>query len=369
MIRILADESIPCVEDLFAPLGHLRLLPGRSLGRSDIADANVLLVRSVTTVGEPLLTGSKVRFVGTSTIGVDHLDTAYLDDQGICYASAPGCNALAVVQYVVSVLAGLNCLGEDRKAVVVGGGNVGSRVYAALVALGFDCFCYDPFLDVDCGMKLVDFDFLRGADVLCLHTPLTRTGAHPTQGMFDLQVLSQLKEGSLLINAGRGEVIDTAALTRVLDSEQNLRVVLDVWHNEPDIDRDLLHKIVLGTPHIAGYSLEGRVRGALMVHAALCRQLGVAKKYAEDLRRQVCRRILGDPVDMAVDGRNAAILGAYDARRDHRRLAAEANHLPPAFDKLRKHYPVRREFSHYRCAGVSEDERRALRALGFLLPQ
>ena len=369
MMKIVADENIPFARDLFSSLGELHLLPERMMQADDVRDADVLLVRSVTNVSQELLQGSSVKFVGTCTIGIDHLDTTFLDQNGIAYASAPGCNAFAVAQYVLAALATINRLQASQKAVVVGGGNVGSRVYRHLETLGFSCGCVDPFLSPNNGLTLVDFDAIYDADIVCMHTPLTISGPHPTFHMFDEAVLQKLKPNAVLLNAGRGAVIDNAALLSVLTHRPDLTVVLDVWENEPDIDIALLHSVALGTPHIAGYSFEGRINGSFMIYQALCEFLG---HDAEDIAQQihfVRTKAFGEPLPVCVKSLHAAILNSYLLSEDHKALLEVAGELPSAFDRLRKYYPQRREFSHFHLYNVPNDLAPTLKKLGFCLDE
>jgi len=366
-MKIVADENIPYVKELFCPLGEVVLKAGRHLTSADIKEAEVLLVRSVTPVNARLLAGTKIRFVGTCTIGVDHVDTCYLDDCQVGYASAPGCNANAVVQYVVSALAHLNLLKADKSVVVVGGGNVGSRVYKMLELLGFSCCCYDPFLDKNCGLKLCDFTAAYDADIVSMHTPLTKGGDYPTWRMFGGDELERLKSDVLLLNAGRGGVIDQNALHRVLASKRDMRAVLDVWENEPEIDKTLLEKVLIGTPHIAGYSFEGRMGGALMIFDAVCDYFHIDKSKADRVRSEVMRHAFGRRNDLYFTGVRDAILHCYDIAADHDSLIDTRARLPQAFDLLRKNYPKRREFSHYRCKNVPPASRGTMQSLGFVI--
>ncbi len=373
-LKIVADENIPHLHALFSAFGNINALPGRKISATDVADADILLVRSVTSVSAELLRDSGVRFVGTCTIGTDHLDTDFLTQHNIAFASAPGCNANAVVQYVVGVLAELDRLHEQANVVVVGGGNVGGRVYDALHALGFHCQVVDPFLPQDGHRPMSDFDAVFEADIVCVHTPLTTDGPHPTHHLFNQSVLQQLKKNTLLINAGRGGAIDNAALLRVLEQRSDLSVVLDVWENEPDINPSVLAKVNVGSPHIAGYSLEGRLNGALMIFDALkhfllaggqCDIAGITQ--AEIAKQTVELQALGSPETIAAQTLRETICAVYPVSRDHKHLVEAVNGLPDSFDALRKNYPQRREFSHYRCANVPTAISKKLQSLGFII--
>lgn len=366
--KIIADENIPFVRELFASFGDVYLLKGRDISTRDVQDADVLLVRSVTQVGQHLLNGSSVKFVGTCTIGIDHLQTDWLNANNVQWASAPGCNALGVVQYVLSCLAIHERLEQRNKIAIVGCGNVGERLYRTLKSLGNDCVCIDPFKTRDEVPDLGHFEDIYACDVLCLHTPLTKTGSHPTWHLFSAQVLQKLKPGALLINAGRGAVVDNQALLALLQKGQDLNVVLDVWEPEPDISVELLRRIALGTPHIAGYSYEGKVNGSLMIFDALCRFAALDEKqniHLQDLKQNVLKLAFGEAQTLVADSATQAILATYDVRDDDQRLRAQVDKLPAAFDVLRKTYPVRREPGHYVLQGASIDAQRAMH-LGFV---
>lgn len=350
-MKIVADENIPFVNELFAPIGEIVLRPGREICPSDVKSADVLLVRSVTPVNEALLAGSKVKFVGTCTIGVDHLDTQYMDAQGITYSSAPGCNAGGVVQYALSAMAVLGLLEDapsrDFKVAVVGCGNVGSRMYRTLNALGYDCIGIDPFKTTQEIPHLQPFEAIYDCDLICCHTPLTRTGPAPTEHLINADVLNHLKSGATLLNAGRGGVIDNRDLLAHLSKRDDLTAVLDVWEGEPNIMPELLDAVALASPHIAGYSYEGRINGSLMIHRALVDYLLAHGEHPEDSRRSIEDHVAEGKPSIRVGSFAEAVLTTYDVRRDDQALRQAVSGLPASFDALRKHYPKRREFSHY----------------------
>lgn len=372
-MKIVADENMPLVQELFGGFGEVVTAPGRSIGPALVADADVLLVRSVTPVDEDLLSKSRVKFVGTATIGTDHLDVHWLSSQGIAWASAPGCNAAAVGDYVIAALCAVMPEWLQRRVAIVGCGNVGRGLYRRLSAIGLDVRCVDPFLDDSRGLPLVEFEEALDADILCLHTPLTRTGPHPTWHLFDADTLARLKPGTVLLNAGRGEVIDNQALLEVIDKGR-IRAVLDVWEGEPHIDAHLLGKVALGTPHIAGYSLEGRLRGSLMVHEAFRQWLGRGEPVAMETLLALMPDVVGSREKLdGVCGASVKelVLAAYDPRVDCQTLRAALANAPSArvgvpFDDLRKHYPWRREFSHFSLPDTLPSAvRDTLVALGF----
>ncbi|MEZ5530054.1 MAG: 4-phosphoerythronate dehydrogenase [Porticoccaceae bacterium] len=360
-MKIVADENMPLVRELFAPFGEVHTYPGRELRIEQVRDADVLLVRSVTRVNASLLEGSSVRFVGSATIGVDHVDQYYLENSGIAFANAPGCNANAVVQYVLSALFRVRPVWMHQTVGIIGCGNVGGRLYRTLKSLGVNCRCYDPFLTSEQNPDLCSFDEVLDASILCLHTPLTTSGPHPTYHLLDEKALRRFSPGGLLINAGRGAVVDNEALLRLLP-ECAWQVVLDVWEREPQLSLPLLQQVNIGTPHIAGYSWDGKVNGSFMVRDALCNWLGQAvPTQAEPL----------ETVDLIkVTTLAKAILAVYDVANDDRgmrgTLLGGVPDIGESFDRLRKHYPQRLEFHHYRVRGVADRQlAEQLTALGF----
>lgn len=372
-MRIIADENIPLVEAFFADLGEVVRLPGRQMRREDLLGADALLVRSVTQVNEALLAGTGVRFVGTCTIGVDHLDRDYFDRAGIGWASAPGCNANSVVEYVYAALAHLNVDWQGQRVGIIGCGNVGGRLHRRLRAQGVECRCYDPFLSDEQSPDLTTLAEVLECDVVCCHTPLTQDGPHPSFHLLGAEQLRQLKPGAVLLNAGRGPVIDNAALLAHLESGAELRVVLDVWEPEPDISRALLARVELGSPHIAGYSYDGKMQGTYMIYQALCQHFGHdGDKSLERLRPQLEEPQLTLEAAQDWSALQALIPQVYAIAEDDRRLRALAQraseggeNFAEGFDLLRKRYPVRREFNNYRVRGASEALQRRLQALGF----
>lgn len=351
---IVADENIPLIEAFFSQFGEIRRLPGRQINRDDVHDADVLLVRSVTKVNRELLEGSAVRFVGTCTIGTDHLALDYFEQAGIQWASAPGCNARGVVDYVLgSLLTLADIEGVDltqRTYGVIGAGEVGGRLVNVLRGLGWNVRVCDPPREAAEGGDYVTLEqIIEQCDVLSLHTPLSKTGEHPTWHLLDQSRLNQLKPGSWLINASRGPVVDNAALREVLTERDDLQAVLDVWENEPQVDVELADLCVLATPHIAGYSLDGKQRGTAQIYNALCDFLGQSAqvKLADLLPAPWLEKVELNASSDRAWAMATLCRGVYDPRRDdadfRRSLVGDVQSQKLAFDALRKHYPVRRE--------------------------
>ncbi|MGF6401671.1 erythronate-4-phosphate dehydrogenase [Pseudomonas frederiksbergensis] len=374
---IVADENIPLLDAFFAGFGEIRRVPGRAIDRATVEQADVLLVRSVTNVNRALLEGSKVRFVGTCTIGTDHLDLDYFRQAGVTWSSAPGCNARGVVDYVLgSLLTLAEIEGADltqRTYGVVGAGEVGGRLVKVLQGLGWNVLVCDPPRQAAEGGDYVSLEqIIEQCDVISLHTPLDKQGPQSTWHLFDKNRLNQLKPGAWLINASRGPVIDNAALRQVLLEREDLQAVLDVWEGEPEVDVALAELCVLATPHIAGYSLDGRQRGTAQIYQALCEFLGQPEQVS-------LNDLLPAPwlsaVTLNADSDPAWALamlcrGVYDPRRDdanfRRNLVGSVSEQRAAFDALRKHYPLRREIDglKVRIEGDSPALQRIVAALG-----
>lgn len=370
-MKILVDENMPYARELFGRTGEVIAVPGRPVPAEALAEADALMVRSVTKVNEALLGGKAIKFVGTATAGTDHIDEDFLTRAGIGFSAAPGCNAIAVVEYVFSALL---MLAErdgfqltDRTVGIVGVGNVGGRLQKRLEALGIKTLLCDP-PRADRG-EPGDFCSLETlvaqADVLTFHTPLYQDGPYQTLHMADEALLQALKPGTILINACRGPVVDNAALLQVLKQRRDLSVVLDVWEPEPDLNVDLLERVDIGTAHIAGYTLEGKARGTTQVFEAWTRFIGQAQQVALETllpAPEFGRISLHGPLDQPTLKRLAHLV--YDVRRDDAPLRKVAGQ-PGEFDRLRKQYLERREWSSLRVECDDADAAALLQKLGF----
>ncbi|MFC3033964.1 4-phosphoerythronate dehydrogenase [Pseudoalteromonas fenneropenaei] len=350
-MKILADQNMPLVEAFFAEFGEVTRFDGRSLTPEQLIDVDVLLVRSVTKVNAAMLqNANKLKFVGTATIGVDHVDSVYLAERGIAFSSAPGCNAIAVAEYVISVMLAFsqeNATPLAGKTLgIIGVGNIGQCLREKVASLGMKLLLCDP-LRHEAGSlpEHVDVDtVLAEADIVTCHVPLVKTGAHCTKHLIDAQRLARLKPNAWLINASRGDVIDNQALLQHLQRGAGWQVALDVWENEPHILTDLLAYVRFATVHIAGHTLEGKARGTQMLYQAWCQLQGLNadKALAAFLPEPAVTACQLQATFTDADlGRLVHLI--YDVRRDdgllRSRLAADG------FDYLRKNYPVRREFS------------------------
>ena len=371
---IVADENMPAVETLFSSFGEVRRVAGRSLEPSQLADADTLLVRSITQVNTHLLSeAQQLEFVGSATIGMDHMDSDYLAERSIPFSNAAGCNADSVVDYAIAAVYEY----AEQRALdplslsygVVGAGNVGSRLVSRLNALGVNVVVSDPpraqressFIDTPLAQLMAE------SDVVCCHLPLTLSGEHATHHLIDSALLHTLKPASLLLNAGRGPTIDGEALIQFAQQRTDVTCVMDVWEKEPAVDRGLAERVLIGTPHIAGYSLEGKLRGTYMLYERYCDVLGlpVASTF-DSLFKAYPTPVLELTRQTTVQ---QVIQSVYSIMDDHQRFMdslTPMNSQPKAFDQLRKSYPIRREFSSLQLSGQTTESMKAeLAALGF----
>ncbi len=373
-MNIYADENMPLVQDFFAPLGNVTLFDGRKVSAEQLSKADILLVRSVTPVNAALLAANRtLRFVGTATIGTDHIDQSYLASRNIGFASAPGCNAQSVVEYVLS---SLWLLAEtyqwqlsDKVVGVVGVGSIGSKLVQALQALNIPVLCCDPLrAEHDSSFNHTEFtDLCQQADIISFHTPLTLQGGYATRHLLNQHTLALLKPECAIINASRGAVIDNSALLEVQAKARGRHpLVLDVWEQEPDILTALLPYTDIATAHIAGHSIEGKARGTEMLYQQCCQllQQPVTQTLGALLAVPAMEKVQISPNFGLPDVQNLARL-LYDVRRDDALLRYYLQSR--GFDWLRKSYPPRREFSSLQlCGGVVPDY---LLQLGFTLEQ
>ena len=370
-MKILVDENMPYARELFSRLGEVKAVPGRPIPVAELAGADALMVRSVTKVNETLLANQSIKFVGTATAGTDHVDQAWLAQAGIGFSAAPGCNAIAVVEYVFSSLLYLaerdGFTLTDRTVGIVGVGNVGGRLQKRLEALGVRTLLCDP-PRADNGdegnFRALD-ELVQEADILTFHTPLFKDGPYKSLHLADEALIRSLKPGAILINACRGPVVDNAALRKCLEAGQDLSVVLDVWEPEPDLNLALLEKVDIGTSHIAGYTLEGKARGTTQVFEAYSKFIGQAQQVALDTLLpppEFGRITLHGKLDQPTLKRLVHLV--YDVRRDDAPLRKVAG-IPGEFDKLRKNYLERREWSSLYVQCDDADAATLLKKLGF----
>jgi erythronate-4-phosphate dehydrogenase len=369
-MKIWVDENIPMGKEAFAAHGETAAFAGRGLKRNDIAQADALIVRSVTKVDAALLEGTPVRFVGTATIGTDHIDQEYLKARGIGFSSAPGCNANSVGEYFTAALAWLNVRKgfslEGKTLGIIGWGHVGKQVERKAKALGLRVLKSDPPLQAAGAEGLTDqARLLAESDIVTLHVPLTLDGPWPTLKLANADFFARLTRPIVLLNTCRGEVIDDAALVPALDAGKIRHLILDVFTGEPHVDQGIAARADLISPHIAGYSLQGKLNGTTQVAAAFRRFFGFATAWAPVFPTPAHPEIAYIPSLPDDAFLQHCVHAAYDLPGDDKRLRDSFLEADPgkAFDRQRRDYPVRHEFPSFRVTRLPEEKR----DLGFRL--
>jgi len=375
-MKIIIDENIPQARNAFESFGELISLSGREITNEIVHDADVLLVRSITKIDEELLHDSKIKFVATATSGTDHVDIDYLNKNKILFANAAGCNSFSVAEYIITALCKIfnqNYFTFNKKTIgVVGFGNIGSKVVKFCKALGFDVMVNDPPLERKFGpQNFVPLSKILQCNIITFHVPLNLSGNDKTFHLLDEEKLRKIKSGTILINTSRGEVVDNLKLRMRVENNNDLFTVLDVWENEPAIDFELLKKINIGTAHIAGYSLEGKVNGTEIIYKKLCKFLKVTTTW-----KPVYPSILNPIITLNQKNNFEFLLDEitrqiYDIEYDDKMLregiGLDKQLQPKHFDTLRKNYRIHREFSNYtiRLNFSDEETKRKLKALRF----
>ena len=371
-MKVIIDDKIPYIKGALEPFAEVIYLPGSKTTPEVVKDADAIITRTRTHCNEKLLSGSSVKFIATATIGYDHIDTGYCERNNIRWTNAPGCNSSSVEQYIASALMVLS----DKKGInlsektigIVGVGNVGSKVARIAEILGMKVLLNDPPRARSEGHAgFVELDhILETADIITLHVPLNMEGIDKTYHLADESFFAKMRNNPILINSCRGEVVDTPALKEAIKSGRVSGAVIDCWEKEPNIDLELLGLVDLATPHIAGYSKDGKANGTSMSVQALSRFFGLG------IDNWVCQNIeLPDVTEIVIDGENKseqeilseAVLATYDIRRDDQQLRNSVE----TFEKQRGDYPVRREFPVFtvNAKNISEKTKEKLRKIGF----
>jgi erythronate-4-phosphate dehydrogenase len=372
MIKIVADDKIPYLRGVLESFANISYLPGRQITREVVRDADALLIRTRTRCNSDLLEGSSVKFIGTGTIGFDHIDTDYCRSRNILWTNAPGCNSSSVMQYIAAALLRISSETgtslRGRTLGIVGVGNVGSKVEKLARLMGMNILLNDPPRARREGeSRFVSLErILSESDIITLHVPLNKDGEDRTLHLFDSSVMEKVKKGCWLINTSRGEVTENDALMGALAGERLSGAVLDVWENEPEINIPLMHMAFLATPHIAGYSADGKANGTAMIIRSFSDTFGMTLGdwYPAEVAPPE------NPV-LAIDceGKNTeeiirrAVFHTYNIVEDDVKLRFD----PSRFENLRENYPLRREFGSYslKLKDCPVDAWSILKELGF----
>ncbi len=351
-MKIVADDKIPFLKGALEPYAEVVYLPGKLITREALMGADALLIRTRTKCTANLLEGTSVKFIGTATIGFDHIDVQYCNKQNITWTNAPGCNSSSVQQYIAAAL--LKIAHEfrfklaDKTIGIVGVGNVGSKVEKLAKILGMNILLNDPprAKKEDNNKFIALNDILDNSDIITAHIPLEFVGGDKTYHLFNEKIFRKMKKGAWFINSSRGEVTNTAALKKTIVSGKLGGAVIDVWENEPDIDPDLLEKTFIGTPHIAGYSTDGKANGTAMVVNSLSKYFDLPLKswYPENVPDPPAPEFSIDCTGKSEeDIIREAVNHTYDIAHDDFKLRFS----PSDFEMHRGNYPVRREFASY----------------------
>ncbi len=372
-MKIVADNKIPFLKGVLEPYGEVVYLPGAKIAKADLADADGLIVRTRTKCKKEILEGSRLKFIATATIGHDHIDGAYCDSNGITWTNAAGCNSSSVAQYIASTILNLavekNFRLSDMTIGIVGVGNVGSKVAKFAKTVGMTVLLNDP----PRARKEGEASFVRlekilsDSDIITFHVPLTMDGPDKTYHMADKIFFNSIAKRVWFINSSRGEITDTAELKNILNTGRIAGAILDVWENEPNIDLEMLSLAKFATPHIAGYSTDGKANGTAMSVQALAKFFGIRElenwyptdvpKPSETVIKIDCKGKTKEQILLE------AVKFTYDVLGDDQRLRSS----PKTFEKQREEYPLRREFPVFKIklANDGTNIETVLRELGF----
>jgi erythronate-4-phosphate dehydrogenase len=361
-MKIVADSHIPYLKGVFEPFFDVEYLPGHLINRQVVKDADVLIIRTRTASNQNLLHGSRVRLIASATIGYDHIDTHYCESNGIKWVTAPGCNAAAVQQWVAAALvkwiSSKNLNPKTLTIGIVGIGNVGSKVVTLGNALGMNVVCCDPpRAERENMASFVDLhELLKVSDIITFHVPLTRVGNYPTYNMLNSKNLALCKPTAYFLNSSRGGVVDEVTLLRYLEQNPNGAVAIDVWENEPDLNLELAKRCLVATPHIAGYSLEGKVMATKMVVDAVSRYFNLGLAPWWPMPNPLTEKQVIGSAENIFD-----IIG-----KTYRIESDDIRSISKGFEDFRNTYKYRRDFTGFRVLKVKEDAEK-LGMLGFEL--
>jgi erythronate-4-phosphate dehydrogenase len=371
-MKIVADDKIPFLKGILEPYAEVVYLPGKAITRKVLSDADALLTRTRTKCTADLLKGTKISFIGTATIGFDHIDTQFCEKSGIYWTNAPGCNSSSVQQYIAAAL--LKMASEFRFSLkgktigIVGVGNVGSKVEKLAGILGMNVLLNDPPRARKEGEKnFVSLGtILFESDIVTLHVPLNIVDEDATWHLINDKTFKKMKKGAWFFNISRGEVTETAAFKKILSSGKLGGAVIDVWENEPDIDLELMEKTFLATPHIAGYSTDGKAKGTSMIVNSLCKHFNFPLEnwYPDNVPEPEHPQFSIDGIGKTdEDIIREAVNHTYNIEEDNINLRFS----PSDFEKQRGNYRIRREFTAFtiRLNGGTKKVRKMLEGLGF----
>ncbi len=359
-MKIVADDKIPYLKGVLEPYAEVVYLPGEEIGKEEVKDADALIIRTRTKCDAALLKDSDVKFIATATIGYDHIDTKFCRKKKIQWTNAPGCNASSVQQYMAAAILYIaikyNFPLKDRTLGIIGVGNVGSKVQELAKVLRMNVLLNDPpRARAEKKSQFLPFEkVIKESDILTLHVPLKKTCRDNTMHMINAKIFRKMKNEAFIINSSRGPVVNNDDLKDALMEGSIAGAILDVWENEPVIDKELFHLVDLGTPHIAGYSRDGKANGTAMSVRALSRffNLGIDDWYPQNIESPKNKTI---SIDCSKKGFKhilyKAVSSTYNIEQDSKKLHNNIHH----FEYQRGNYPVRREFPAYTVELKNDD--------------
>lgn len=369
-MKIVADTKIPYLKGLLEPYAEVVYLSGKDICKTDLLDADALLIRTRTTCNRALLEGTNIRFIGTATIGFDHIDTDYCAVKNIKWVNAPGCNAKAVAQYVTSCILSFsrkyNFNPSEKTIGIIGVGQCGQKVERSARLLGMGVLLNDPLRARNEGEKnFINLDRIQtDCDIITFHPILEKEGPDKTWHMADANFFAKLKKPVFIINTARGSIVKTEALKKAIREGKVIDCAIDCWENEPDIDLELLESALIATPHIAGYSSDGKANAT----RTIVEQLNMFLEL--NMPPKICLELPIPEVPVLKIHKNSpnkiasALLYAYDPIKDTEVLKK----APQKFEEIRGKYVFRREYKAFRIVNLAESDAEILRALGFQTP-
>ncbi|MCB0730239.1 MAG: 4-phosphoerythronate dehydrogenase PdxB [Ignavibacteriae bacterium] len=373
-MKIIADDKIPFLKGVLEPYGNIEYYPGKEITKDKIIDADALIIRTRTKCNADLLYDTNVKLITTATIGYDHIDTNYCEENNLKWLNAPGCNSSSVHQYITTVLLHIaekeNIDLTQKVLGIVGVGNVGSKIQKAANALGMKILLNDPPRERnESNSKFVSLEKIKEeADIITFHVPLNNDGIDKTYHLADEKFFNELNKMPIIINSSRGEVVETSAIKNAIKNKKVSNVILDVWENEPEIDLELLEMTDISTPHIAGYSAEGKANGTSVCVNAVNKffNLGIQENWYPT---EIPLSKNGNEIEIDCSNKNdqqilsEAVSQTYDLLYDSILLKKS----PETFEKQRGDYPIRREFSNYKVKLKSNNSsvEKKIKKLGF----
>lgn len=352
-MKIIVDENVIFAKNAFGFFGDVTLVDGRNITHKLIKDADILIIRSVTNISKQLINNTNLKFIGTATIGVDHIDFEAIKQNNIYFSDAKGCNSYAVAEYVLTAILAIadkhNLTLEGKSIGIIGYGNVGKKVKVLSETIGLKPIVNDPPLEhANFNYPFQSLNEALNCDIVTFHVPLIKDGIYKTVGLLNQDNISLIKKDAIIINTSRGKVINNQVLLNKIINNNNL-AVLDVWENEPNCLKELVNKVEIATAHVAGYSYEGKVIGTKIIYDALCNFLNVKPVWQPPIFNKIIKKYNYNNKTSLKQNLIQITKDIYDIYQDTANFKYQMS-LPNSekqFDLIRKNYPLRNEFPNY----------------------